>query len=80
MTNNGQCKNITTNHYSMDGYLKLIDIVKKILFDEEGATAVEYAIMASAIAAVIVAVVLSIGIKVNSLFEAAKDAMTSNGI
>ena len=60
--------------------LKIIDVVKKFLFDEEGATAVEYAIMASAIAAVIVAVVLAVGTKVNSLFGAAKDAMTSNGI
>lgn len=39
---------------------------------EEGATAVEYAIMASAIAAVIVAVTLVIGEKTNNSFELVK--------
>jgi pilus assembly protein Flp/PilA len=37
--------------------------------EENGATAVEYAIMVSAIAAVIIAVVFVVGGKVESLFE-----------
>jgi len=36
--------------------------------DEEGATAVEYGIMVAAIAAVIIAVVVSIGGKINDAF------------
>jgi pilus assembly protein Flp/PilA len=45
-------------------YMKISDFLK----DEEGATAVEYAIMAAAIAAVIIAVVYSIGGKTNTAF------------
>ncbi len=41
---------------------------------EEGATAVEYAIMASAIAAVIIVVVYAIGVKTDLLFQTVKDA------
>ncbi|MBM4295190.1 MAG: Flp family type IVb pilin [Deltaproteobacteria bacterium] len=37
--------------------------------DEEGATAVEYGIMVAAIAAVIIAVVVSIGGKINTAFN-----------
>jgi len=37
--------------------------------DEEGATAVEYGIMVAAIAAVIIAVVVSIGDKINTAFN-----------
>jgi pilus assembly protein Flp/PilA len=41
----------------------------KFLRDEEGATAVEYAIMASGIAVVITLTVFLLGIGVNELFE-----------
>ena len=44
--------------------MKIFDFIT----NEEGATAVEYAIMAAAIAAVIVAVVASVGTKVLGLF------------
>ncbi len=37
--------------------------------DEEGPTAIEYALLAAAIAGVIVGVVLALGKKVNNLFE-----------
>ncbi len=37
--------------------------------DSDGTTAVEYAIMAAAIAGIIVAIVLALGIKVNGLFD-----------
>jgi len=47
----------------------LIKVISNFLYLEEGATVVEYAIMASLIGAVIVAIVLSLGIKVNSLFN-----------
>jgi pilus assembly protein Flp/PilA len=42
--------------------------VKAFVEDEGGATAVEYGIMIAAIAAVIIAVVVSIGTKINSSF------------
>lgn len=41
----------------------------KFVKGEEGATAVEYAIIGSLIAAVIVAVVTTLGTKVSSLFD-----------
>lgn len=41
----------------------------KFLKDEKGATAVEYAIMASLIAAVIVAIVATLGQQVSALFQ-----------
>jgi pilus assembly protein Flp/PilA len=44
---------------------RLIDFLR----DEKGATAVEYSILAAAIAAVIVTVVFSIGGKVENLFD-----------
>ncbi len=43
--------------------------------NEEGATAVEYGIMVAAIAAVIVAVVISVGSKTNNAFEAVNNAL-----
>ncbi len=42
---------------------------QQLRHDERGATAVEYAIMASLIAAVIVAAVTALGVNVTALFE-----------
>ncbi|MEN8261900.1 MAG: Flp family type IVb pilin [Nitrospirota bacterium] len=44
--------------------------------DEEGATAVEYGIMVAAIAAIIVAVVFSVGDSVLGAFNAVDTALT----
>ena len=44
-------------------------LAKRILSDENGATAVEYGIMVAAIAAVIIAVVFIIGQKVDNAFD-----------
>ena len=60
--------------------MKIIDVGKKFLNDEEGATAVEYAIMASAIAAAIVAIVFTIGIKVDNLFGDTNSSMAGQGM
>ncbi len=46
----------------------MIEMIKGILRDEEGATAVEYGLMVALIAAVIVLIVKSIGQKVNTAF------------
>jgi len=43
--------------------------VYEIIKDESGATSLEYAIMASLIAAVIVLAVTALGVSVNGLFE-----------
>ncbi len=49
--------------------LKMLKLLLKDLSNERGATAVEYAIMTSLIAAVIVSAVTLFGLKVRSLFE-----------
>jgi pilus assembly protein Flp/PilA len=46
----------------------VFSIAKRFGRDDEGATAIEYALMAAAIAAVIIAVVLVLGTKVSGLF------------
>ena len=43
--------------------------LNRVVSDENGATAVEYGIMVSAVAAVIIAVVFVIGTKVDTAFE-----------
>lgn len=42
--------------------------IKQFLTDEQGATAVEYGLFVAAIAAVIVAIVVTLGGKVNTAF------------
>jgi len=42
--------------------------IKKLIKDEEGASAVEYGLMAALIAAVIVAAVTSLGTTINNTF------------
>jgi pilus assembly protein Flp/PilA len=42
--------------------------IQQLWADENGATAVEYGLMVAAIAAVIIAVVFSVGTKVNGAF------------
>ena len=63
-----------------DNVLVSIGDVKKFYNEEEGATAVEYAIMASAIAAVIVVVAVAVGVKVGGLFGDANTSMTDQGM
>ena len=46
-----------------------MESLKCFINQEDGTTAVEYAIMASAIAAVIITVVLAIGLKTESSFS-----------
>ena len=53
---------------------KLFDFFR----DEEGATAVEYGIMIAAIAAVILAVVISIGTKTNTAFQKVDEGFPIN--
>ncbi len=50
--------------------------ISKFMKEDSGATAVEYGIMVAAIAAVIIAVVISIGKKVNNAFTTVDTALT----
>jgi pilus assembly protein Flp/PilA len=50
-------------------------LVRSFLEDELGATAIEYSIVAAGIALVIVAVVNSIGTKVNTIFTSAQTGL-----
>ena len=49
--------------------------MKRFFLDERGATAVEYGLMVAAIAAVIVAVVVGLGGKVNTAFNTVNTKM-----
>jgi len=46
-----------------------MELIKRFLKEEEGATAVEYGLMVAAIAAVIVGVVFALGTNVSTKFE-----------
>jgi len=54
----------------------MLESLRRFLRDEEGPTAVEYAIMVAGIAVVIIAVVFLLGNRVNSTFNAATVHMT----
>lgn len=49
--------------------------LKKLLKDEEGATAVEYGLIVAAIAGLIIVVVFLLGNKVNNAFNKVANAM-----
>lgn len=55
--------------------LNKVAAFKEKLKDEKGATAVEYGIMVALIAAVIIAVVGAVGLKVNTAFQNVNGAM-----
>lgn len=46
----------------------MLNQLKRLLKDEEGATAVEYGLMVAAVAAVIVGIVVTLGGKINTAF------------
>ena len=48
--------------------LRIVDRMHKFWHDEQGATAVEYGLFVAAIAAVIVAIVVALGDKINTAF------------
>jgi Flp pilus assembly pilin Flp len=57
----------------------MADRFLRFLKDESGATSSEYAIMASLIAGVAVAVVTGLGLAVKALFQKAQDAFSGSG-
>ena len=56
-----------------------MEMIKRFLKDEEGATAVEYGIMVAAIAAVIIGVVFAIGGQVKTAFNKVDDTLSNGG-
>lgn len=53
----------------------MITTVKNLLYDEDGATMVEYALILALIAIVCIAVVTALGTKVQNTFQGAGNAM-----
>jgi pilus assembly protein Flp/PilA len=58
--------------------MKLIDMIKAFVRDEEGATAVEYGLIAALITVVISANVKQIGTDLNQAFKAIADALPTS--
>ncbi len=52
-----------------------MELLKKFFREEEGATAVEYGIMVALIAAVIIAVVTTLGQQLVTVFQSVVDAL-----
>jgi pilus assembly protein Flp/PilA len=52
-----------------------MNIVRKFLFDESGATAIEYVLIATGIALVIIATVNGLGTKLNTKFTAINNSL-----
>lgn len=55
----------------------MLNKIRTLIRDEEGATAIEYGLMAALIAAVIVVTVTSLGKKVDSAFKKVDGALPS---
>jgi pilus assembly protein Flp/PilA len=55
--------------------IQMIKNLKKLIKDEEGATAVEYGLIVAAIAGLIIVVVFLLGNKVNNAFKGVADHM-----
>ena len=58
---------------------RLFAYLLAIRHEERGATAVEYGMLVALIAAVIVAVVVTLGTQINDAFTAISDALTGDG-
>ncbi len=52
-----------------------MQLIKRFIQEEEGVTAIEYALIAALIAAVIVLAVTALGVKVNGIFTAITTAI-----
>ena len=53
----------------------MMNEIRRLVRDESGATAVEYAIIVSAIAGVIVVIAIALGVKVEGLYSRAETQM-----
>lgn len=60
--------------------LKLLALKDAYLKNEDGATAIEYGLIAAGIALAIVALVFTLGGQVEGAFQGVSDEMTANGL
>ncbi len=56
----------------------MVNHVMNFINDEEGATAIEYGLLAALISAVIIGVVTTIGTKLNSAFKAVDSGLAAS--
>lgn len=59
---------------------KLMDLTKKFIADEEGATAVEYGVLVALIIAACVAIIATLGSQISTGFENVSQALDDAGI
>lgn len=59
---------------------KLIDLTKRFIADEEGATAVEYGVLVALIIAACVAIIAVLGSQIRTGFQQVSDALTAAGV
>ncbi len=57
----------------------MVQMVKRLWRDEEGPTAVEYALMLAGVAALVIAIVFSLGGSVSAKFTQVRDAINGGG-
>lgn len=60
--------------------LKLLALKDAYLKNEDGATAIEYGLIAAGIAVAIVALVFTLGGQIQGAFQAVSDEMTAQGL
>lgn len=59
---------------------KLIDLTKRFIADEEGATAVEYGVLIALIIAACVAIIAVLGGQIKAGFQKVTDALTAANV
>lgn len=59
---------------------RLMELTKKFIADEEGATAVEYGVLVALIIAACVAIIAVLGGQIQSGFQNVSDALTAGGV
>lgn len=56
-----------------------MNFLKRLLIEEDGPTAVEYAVVLAAIVMVCIAAIAAVGLKTNALFENATTELQNHG-
>ena len=52
-------------------------LLKRLFRDEEGATMIEYALLAALISIIAIIAITAVGLNVNAVFEAVEDALNN---
>lgn len=59
---------------------KLMELTKKFIADEEGATAVEYGVLVALIIAACVLIIATLGRQITAGFQQVSNALTAGGV